>query len=179
MIGKILKERYQISEKIGSGGMAEVYKAQDQRLGRTVAVKVLKTEYSSDRDFLHRFYREACAAAKLSHPNIINVFDIEEDEGVQFIVMEYLESQNLKNYVKTSKKSLEPEQFMHIIKGILNALSFAHEKGIIHRDLKPHNILIGRNNEVKVTDFGIAKAVFSDTITQTGAFIGSVHYFSP
>ncbi|MDQ7825513.1 MAG: Stk1 family PASTA domain-containing Ser/Thr kinase [Candidatus Eremiobacteraeota bacterium] len=179
MVGKILKERYKILEKIGSGGMADVYKAEDQRLGRIVALKILKADYASDREFIHRFYREACSAAKLSHPNIVNVFDIEDDEGYRFIVMEYVEGQDLKSWMKKLKKPLNEESLVPIVLDILKALSFAHEKGIIHRDLKPHNILITRGSTVKVADFGIARALFSDTITQTGSMLGSVHYFSP
>lgn len=179
MIGKVLKDRYKIIENIGQGGMAEVYKAHDQRLGRYVALKILKVEFSSNREFIHRFYREACSAAKLSHPNIVSVFDIEEDDGLQFIVMEYLEAQNLKSFLKKIKKPLQESELIEITKNILGALSFAHQKGIIHRDLKPHNILITKESIVKVTDFGIARALFSDTITQTGSFMGSVHYFSP
>jgi eukaryotic-like serine/threonine-protein kinase len=179
MTGKIFKERYRIIELIGSGGMADVYRAQDERLGRNVALKILKPELASNREFLHRFYREASSAAKLSHPNIINVFDIEEDDGTQFIIMEYLDAQNLKSYLKKLKKPLTESALVTIVKSILKALSFAHSKGIIHRDLKPHNVLITKDNTIKVTDFGIARALFSDTITQTGSLIGSVHYFSP
>lgn len=180
MQGKILNDRYKIIEEIGSGGMADVYKAYDQRLGRYVAIKVLKPDLSRDREFIHRFYREAVNAAKLSHPNIVNVYDIEEEANLHFIVMEYLEgAQNLKSYITKLKKPLATEQLISIVRDILKALTFAHQKGIIHRDLKPHNILITKDNIIKVTDFGIAKALFSDTLTQTGSIIGSVHYFSP
>ncbi len=179
MTGRVLKERYKVMEKIGSGGMADVYKGHDERLDRIVALKVLKSDLSQDREFRHRFYREAVSAAKLSHPNIISVFDIEEDGGLQFIVMEYLESNNLKAFIKSQKKGIQENTLLNILRPILSALTFAHQQGIIHRDLKPHNILIGKDGTVKVTDFGIAKALFSDTLTQTGSLLGSVHYFSP
>ncbi|MHC9542011.1 MAG: Stk1 family PASTA domain-containing Ser/Thr kinase [Vulcanimicrobiota bacterium] len=179
MTGKILKERYRIIEKIGSGGMADVYKCHDERLDRIVALKVLKSDLSKDSEFRSRFHREAVSAAKLSHPNIISVFDIEEDGGIQFIVMEYLESNSLKAFISSQKKGIQESTLVNILRPILSALTFAHQQGIIHRDLKPHNILIGKDGSVKVTDFGIAKALFSDTLTQTGSLIGSVHYFSP
>ncbi|MGV8118285.1 MAG: Stk1 family PASTA domain-containing Ser/Thr kinase [Candidatus Xenobiia bacterium LiM19] len=179
MTGRVLKERYRIIEKIGSGGMADVYKGHDERLDRIVALKVLKSDLSKDSEFRSRFHREAVSAAKLSHPNIISVFDIEEDEGIQFIVMEYLESNSLKAFINSQKKGIQESTLLNILRPILSALTFAHQQGIIHRDLKPHNILIGKDGTVKVTDFGIAKALFSDTLTQTGSLIGSVHYFSP
>jgi len=179
MIGRVLKERYRIIEKIGSGGMADVYKCHDERLDRIVALKVLKSDLSKDSEFRSRFHREAVSAAKLSHPNIISVFDIEEDGGIQFIVMEYLESNSLKAFISSQKKGIQESTLVNILRPILSALTFAHQQGIIHRDLKPHNILIGKDGTVKVTDFGIAKALFSDTLTQTGSLIGSVHYFSP
>jgi serine/threonine-protein kinase len=179
MTGKILKGRYKVLETIGSGGMADVYKGHDERLDRIVALKVLKSDLSRDSEFRQRFYREAVSAAKLSHPSIISVFDIEEDDGVQFIVMEYLDSNSLKAFINSQKKGIQEGTLINILRPILSALSFAHQQGIIHRDLKPHNILIGKDGAVKVTDFGIAKALFSDTLTQTGSLIGSVHYFSP
>jgi len=179
MTGRILKERYKVIEKIGSGGMADVYKGHDERLDRIVALKVLKSDLSKDSEFRNRFHREAVSAAKLSHPNIISVFDIEEDGGTQFIVMEYLESNSLKAFINSQKKGIQESTLLNIVRPILSALAYAHQQGIIHRDLKPHNILIGKDGTVKVTDFGIAKALFSDTLTQTGSLIGSVHYFSP
>lgn len=159
--------------------MADVYKGHDERLDRIVALKVLKSDLSKDSEFRSRFHREAVSAAKLSHPNIISVFDIEEDGGIQFIVMEYLESNSLKAFISSQKKGIQESTLLNILRPILSALAFAHQQGIIHRDLKPHNILIGKDGTVKVTDFGIAKALFSDTLTQTGSLIGSVHYFSP
>lgn len=179
MVGKVLKGRYEILEKIGEGGMAEVYKARDIRLGRLVAMKILRRELASDPEFLERFNREARSAAKLSHPNIISVYDIEEDEGLHFILMEYLEAVDLRTYIAGLPAPPSEKKIVGILKKILEALAFAHKNGIVHRDLKPRNILIAKDEMIKVTDFGIARALFSDTLTQTGTLVGSVHYFSP
>ena len=175
----VLGNRYEIIKKIGDGGMAFVYEAKDRLLNRTVAVKVLRPEFVDDEEFLGKFKREAEAVASLSHPNIVNVYDVGEDGKVHYIVMELVEGQNLKDIIK-NEGTLDEYTALDITKQIAKALGAAHKKGIIHRDIKPHNILISNEGRlVKVTDFGIAKAVSSSTMTSTGSIIGSVHYFSP
>ncbi|SCH13144.1 Serine/threonine-protein kinase PrkC [uncultured Clostridium sp.] len=175
----ILGNRYQIIRKIGDGGMAFVYEAKDKLLNRTVAVKVLRPEFVDDEDFLKKFKREAEAVASLSHPNIVNVYDVGEDGKVHYIVMEYIDGQNLKDIIK-NEGTLDEYTALDITKQIAMALSAAHRKGIVHRDIKPHNILISNEGRiVKVADFGIAKAVSNSTMTNVGNIIGSVHYFSP
>lgn len=178
IIGKTLKERYEILDLAGSGGMADVYRASDRKLERIVAVKVLKKDLARDKEFVRRFHREARSAAKMSHSGILAVYDIEEEDGLVFIVMEYVDGIDMKTWLK-GKKVLSQEQAIPIVRSILEALSYAHSRGIIHRDIKPQNILMKEDGSVKVADFGIARAMFSDTITQTGSFLGSVHYFSP
>lgn len=175
----VLGNRYEIIKKIGDGGMAFVYEARDKLLNRTVAIKVLRPEFVDDEEFLTKFKREAEAVASLSHPNIVNVYDVGEDGKVHYIVMELIEGQNLKDIIK-NEGTLDEYTALDIAKQIAKALGAAHRKGIIHRDIKPHNILISNEGRiVKVADFGIAKAVSSSTITSTGSVIGSVHYFSP
>ena len=175
----ILGNRYQIIRKIGDGGMAFVYEAKDKLLNRTVAVKVLRPEFVDDEEFLKKFKREAEAVASLSHPNIVNVYDVGEDGKVNYIVMEYVDGQNLKDIIK-NEGTLDEYTALDITKQIAMALSAAHKKGIVHRDIKPHNILISNEGRiVKVADFGIAKAVTNSTMTNVGNIIGSVHYFSP
>ncbi|MCL5773093.1 MAG: protein kinase, partial [Firmicutes bacterium] len=175
--GKILNERYRVEEKLGEGGMAYIYKAMDTKLERTVVLKVLKEEMAKDPEFLGRFKREAQSVAKLNHPNILTVYDIGEENGINYIVMEYFDAASLKDITKG--KILPFNKIYDIATKILDALSYAHENGIVHRDIKPHNILINQDNVLKVTDFGIAKAFTSDTLTSTGSILGSVHYFSP
>lgn len=175
----ILGNRYEIIDKIGDGGMAFVYKAKDILLNRIVAVKVLRPEFVDDEEFLAKFKREAEAVANISHPNIVNVYDVGCDGKVNYIVMEYVDGQNLKEIIK-NEGTLDEYTALDITKQIAKALGAAHKKGVIHRDIKPHNILIsseGRN--VKVADFGIAKAATNSTMTNIGSIIGSVHYFSP
>lgn len=175
----ILGSRYEIIRKIGDGGMAFVYEAKDRLLNRIVAVKVLRPEFVDDEEFLAKFKREAEAVANISHPNIVNVYDVGCDGKVNYIVMEYVDGQNLKEIIK-SEGTLDEYTALDITKQIAKALGAAHKKGVIHRDIKPHNILIskeGRN--VKVADFGIAKAATNSTMTNIGSIIGSVHYFSP
>lgn len=175
----ILGNRYEIIRKIGDGGMAFVYEAKDRLLNRIVAVKVLRPEFVDDEEFLAKFKREAEAVANISHPNIVNVYDVGCDGKVNYIVMEYVDGQNLKEIIKT-EGTLDEYTALDITKQIAKALGAAHKKGVIHRDIKPHNILIsseGRN--VKVADFGIAKAATNSTMTNIGSIIGSVHYFSP
>ena len=175
---KVLGNRYQLMEKIGEGGMANVYTARCQILNRIVAVKILKDEFSTDEEFVNKFKNEAQAAASLNHPNIINVYDVGQDNGISYIVMEYVDGINLKELIK-KEGALEEQRAINIVKQIALALSEAHSKKIIHRDIKPHNIMITKDNMVKVGDFGIAKAVNSSTITSVGAVMVSVHYFSP
>ncbi|PZD93253.1 Stk1 family PASTA domain-containing Ser/Thr kinase [Paenibacillus sambharensis] len=178
MIGHDLGGRYEILERIGGGGMALVYKAHDVLLSRNVAVKILRQQFVHDEEFVRRFRREAQSAASLSHPNVVSVYDVGQEDETHYIVMEYVEGSNL-NEVIQERAPLQAEEAVRIALQICDALEHAHQNQIIHRDIKPHNILIGKNGRVKVTDFGIARAVTSSTITQTGSVVGSVHYFSP
>lgn len=178
MIGTTLAGRYEIIARVGGGGMALVYKALDNLLNRYVAVKVLRQQFVHDEEFIRRFRREAQSAASLSHPNVVSIYDVGQEEDTHFIVMEYIEGHNL-NEIIQDRAPLQTEEAVRISIQICDALDHAHQNRIIHRDIKPHNILIGRNGRVKVTDFGIARAVTSSTITQTGSVVGSVHYFSP
>ncbi|MBD7967856.1 Stk1 family PASTA domain-containing Ser/Thr kinase [Paenibacillus gallinarum] len=178
MIGHQLGGRYEVIERIGGGGMALVYKAQDILLNRNVAIKVLRQQFVHDEEFIRRFRREAQSAASLSHPNVVSIYDVGQEDEIHYIVMEYIEGQNLNEIIK-ERAPLQVEEAVRIACQIADALDHAHHNQIIHRDIKPHNILIGRNGRVKVTDFGIARAVTSTTITQTGSVVGSVHYFSP
>lgn len=175
---KILGNRYALLEKIGEGGMAKVYKARCNILNRIVAVKILKDEYAKDEEFLNKFKNEALSAASLNHPNIINVFDVGEDDGISYIVMEFVDGKNLKELIN-EHGAIPEKKSMEIIRQIAMALSEAHSKKIIHKDIKPHNIMITKDNLVKVGDFGIAKASTTSTITSTDTVMGSVHYFSP
>lgn len=174
--GMYISDRYEIVEKVGSGGMADVYKAKDQRLNRYVAIKVLKSEFSADKKFVSKFRGEAQSAAGLSHPNIVNVYDVGEDEGLYYIVMELVEGITLKNFIERKGK-LEVKEAVGIAIQIAMGMEAAHNNHIIHRDIKPQNIIISKAGKVKVTDFGIAKAATSNTITSNA--MGSVHYISP
>lgn len=179
MIGKVLGNRYEIIEKIGGGGMALVYKAKCKLLNRYVAVKILRPEFTSDEEFIHSFRKESQAAASLSHPNIVGIYDVGDNEdGIYYIVMEYIKGKTLKKIIK-ERGSLSSDETIRIGKQIALALQNAHKNHIVHRDIKPHNILITDDERVKVADFGIARAVTSSTVTNTGNVIGSVHYFSP
>jgi serine/threonine-protein kinase len=178
MIGHELGGRYQVIERIGGGGMALVYRAHDILLNRNVAIKVLRNQFVHDEEFIRRFRREAQSAASLSHPNVVSIYDVGQEEDIHYIVMEYIEGHNLNEIIK-ERAPLQVDEAVRIASQICDALDHAHQNQIIHRDIKPHNILIGRNGRVKVTDFGIARAVTSTTITQTGSVVGSVHYFSP
>ncbi|MFA6940849.1 MAG: Stk1 family PASTA domain-containing Ser/Thr kinase [Clostridiaceae bacterium] len=178
MAFEILNNRYEIIEKIGEGGMAIVYKAKDSLLNRYVAIKILKDEFAINKEFLGKFKREATAAASLSDINIVNIYDIGSDKDVNYIVMEYIKGKTLKQIIK--ENGLIPQdKAIKIAIQIAKALDCAHSHGIIHRDIKPHNIMINENGLVKVTDFGIAKAASSYTLTNTKEVIGSAHYFSP
>jgi serine/threonine-protein kinase len=178
MIGKILGNRYEIQEKIGSGGMATVYKARCRLLNRKVAIKILRDEFASDVEFIKRFQVEAQAAASLSHPNIVSIYDVGNDDGMHYIVMELIEGKTLKDIIN-EKGKLPWRQAVDYASQIASGLSEAHSNHIIHRDIKPHNIIITKAGVAKVTDFGIAKAVSNSTINAFGSTIGSVHYFSP
>ncbi|ATO48063.1 Stk1 family PASTA domain-containing Ser/Thr kinase [Brevibacillus laterosporus] len=178
MQGQRLGGRYQLEEVIGGGGMAIVYKARDLVLNRIVAVKLLRPQFGTDEDFVERFRREAQAVASLSHHNIVNVYDVGQDDDIHYMVMEYIEGSTLKEII-TAQGGMMMSEAVRIAMQVCDALDHAHQNQIIHRDIKPHNIMIGTNGRVKVTDFGIARAVTSQTITQTGSVLGSVHYFSP
>jgi eukaryotic-like serine/threonine-protein kinase len=178
MEGKKLGGRYQIISRVGGGGMAVVYKAKDLLLNRFVAIKVLNESLSNDAEFIRRFNREAQAAASLSHPNIVNVYDVGQDGYTHYIVMELVVGLTLKQYIQ-EHAPLPVKEAAEIAMQICDGLAHAHENQIVHRDIKPHNILLGANGRVKVTDFGIARAASSSTITQAGSVMGSVHYFSP
>lgn len=178
MIGSELGGRYEIVARIGGGGMAIVYKAYDTLLHRHVAVKVLREQFVHDEEFIQRFLREARSAASLSHPNVVSIYDVGQDDEIHYIVMELIEGSTLNDIIK-DRAPLQPDEAVRIASQICDALDHAHQNGIIHRDIKPHNILISKNGRIKVTDFGIARAVTSSDITQTGAVLGSVHYFSP
>src|SRR6516165_2946352 len=171
--------RYELTHLIARGGMAQVYRAVDRQLDRPVALKVLFPELSVDKTFVERFRREAQAAASLSHPNIVPVFDWGEDDGAYFIVMEYIDGRSLSAVLRDPQK-LDPRQVAMIGAGVAAALGFAHRHGVVHRDVKPGNVLITPEGEVKVTDFGIARAVNTEeSLTQTGAVMGTAAYFSP
>ncbi|MBE3582874.1 MAG: Stk1 family PASTA domain-containing Ser/Thr kinase [Limnochordaceae bacterium] len=176
--GKLLANRYELVEKAGEGGMAEVYRARDRRLGRTVAVKILRPQYAGDADFVRRFQREAQSAASLSHPNVVNVYDIGSEGDLYYIVMEFVEGVTLKELIRRYAP-FPPSTAALVADQVAAALEAAHQRGLVHRDIKPHNILITRGGVVKVTDFGIARAAAAVTMTQTGIVLGSVHYFSP
>ncbi len=176
-----INDRYEIHKRIGRGGMADVFLARDKLLDRSVAIKVLFPEFAVDPNFVERFRREAQAAANLSHPNIVNVYDWGKYEGTYFIAMEYVQGRTLAEILKTNKQ-LTPKQAAEIASEVAAALGFAHEAGLAHRDIKPANILIGTNGNVKVADFGIARAMNAGTeanLTQAGSVMGTASYFSP
>ncbi|GGI14314.1 serine/threonine protein kinase [Gottfriedia solisilvae] len=178
MIGRRLNDRYKILKLIGSGGMANVYLAHDMILDRDVAVKMLRMDFSNDPDFVRRFQREAYSVTSLSHPNIVSSYDVGEEEGLQYIVMEYVEGETLKEYIQRHTP-IKPKKVLRIMEQLTAAIAHAHHFQIVHRDIKPQNILINEDGNVKVTDFGIATASTAATITQTNSVLGSVHYLSP
>lgn len=178
MIGTILGGRYEILEEIGKGGMAHVYKAHCRLLNRTVAVKVLRGDLEGGDEFIERFNTEAQSAAGLTHPNIVSIYDVGEDKGCHYIVMEYIDGITLKEYIK-KKGKIPCREAAYIAEQICAALEAAHEKNIVHRDIKPHNIMITSDNRVKVTDFGIARASTNATMQVGDSILGSVHYISP
>ncbi len=177
--GRLLGNRYEIIEKIGSGGMATVYKAKCHVLNRYVAVKILRDEFTTDEEFIKRFEVEAQSAASITHPNIVSVYDVGVDGNLYYIVMELIKGKTLKEIIIEEKGPLPWKWSVNIATQIASALEIAHKNHIIHRDIKPHNIIITEDGVAKVTDFGIAKAVSNSTITAFGTTIGSVHYFSP
>lgn len=178
MLNRTLDDRYTILERIGGGGMADVYRAHDKLLDRSVAVKVLRSQFTDDEEFVSRFRREAQAAARLSHPNIVNIYDVGLDEQAYYIIMEYISGETLKDKIER-ESPLPVETAVRIAIEIAEALEHAHQNNLVHCDIKPHNILVTRSGRIKVTDFGIARAVTSSTMTNSGTIIGSVHYFSP
>src|SRR3989440_4790701 len=178
MTGEVIAERYELEELVGRGGVSGVYRARDRLLERTVAIKILHEHYSRDEDYVERFRREARAAAKLSHPNIVTVIDRGEADGRQFIVFEYIDGQNLKQLLE-SKGRLPVRTALELAIEIGSALAFAHDSGLVHRDVKPQNVLLG-NGDVKVTDFGIARSGdVKSGLTETGTVLGTSDYIAP
>src|SRR4051794_33447597 len=175
--GTVIDDRYRIKHRIGSGGMADVYCALDEQLGRDVALKLLHRRFAEDQEFVERCRREASSAAGLQHPNVVGVFDRGEWDGTSYIAMEHLEGRTLKQLI-TDEAPLDPIRAIDLVVQLLRAARFAHKRGIIHRDLKPHNAIVDPDGRVKVTDFGIARAGASD-MTQTGSIMGTAQYLSP
>ena len=176
-IGKMLDDRYEILELIGSGGMANVYKARCHRLNRLVAIKILKSDLADNADFRRRFHDESQAVAQLSHANIVSVYDVSTNPDREYIVMELIDGITLKQYME-KRGQLNWRESLHFITQIMRGLSHAHSRGIIHRDIKPQNIMVLRDGSVKVADFGIACLAYQgQTLTQEA--LGSVHYISP
>ena len=177
--GKLLGNRYEMVEKIGNGGMSTVYKAMDKVLKRNVAVKILRDEFTTDEEFIKRFEAEAQSAARLTHPNIVSIYDVGVEGNLYYIVMELIQGKTLKEIIIEERGPLPWKWSVNVAIQIASALEIAHRNNIVHRDIKPHNIIITEDGIAKVTDFGIAKAVSNSTITAFGTTIGSVHYFSP
>src|SRR4051794_24272176 len=175
--GTLFADRYRLERKLGSGGMADVWLAEDQELGRHVAVKILHERYANDEQFVERFRREATHAAGLSHPNIVSIYDRGVTDGSYYIVMEYIEGRTLKELIVTRGPCPMPVAISYT-RQILAALRYAHKNGIIHRDIKPHNVIVDREGRVKVADFGIARAGTSE-MTEAGSIIGTAQYLSP
>lgn len=178
MIKRVLDQRYELQELIGGGGMADVYKATDLLLDRPVAVKILHDQFKSDTEFIDKFHREAQAAARLSHPNIVNIYDVGVADSAHYIVMEYVPGSTLKDKIR-QEGHLSVSASLHIAGDIARALAHAHANKLVHCDIKPHNILMMADGSAKVADFGIARAVTESTMTYSGNVVGSVHYFSP
>src|SRR5580692_7233883 len=175
--GTVIDGRYRVISRVGSGGMADVYCAEDTQLGRRVAVKLLHERFAQDEEFVERFRREASSAASLSHANIVNVYDRGEWGDTYYIAMEYLDGRSLDSIVR-EEAPLPPERAIEITEQVLRASRFAHSRGVVHRDLKPHNVIMDAEGRIKVTDFGIARAGASE-ITQTGSIMGTARYLSP
>ena len=177
LIDSLFDGRYKIVRKLGTGGMANVYLAEDQELGRRVAIKILDDRHASDDQFVERFRREAQNAAGLSHPNIVSIYDRGEAEGTYYIAMEYLDGRSLKELI-VSRGPAPVNVAIDYTRQILAALRFAHRNGIVHRDIKPHNVLVDSDGRLKVTDFGIARAGASE-MTEAGSIVGTAQYLSP
>ncbi len=178
LTGKRISGRYHILRPIGGGGMANVFLAEDIILEREVAIKILRFDFVNDIDFIRRFRREAQSASSLDHPNIVSIYDIGEEGDIYYIVMEYVEGMTLKEYIN-AHGPFHPKEALSVMEQIVSAIAHAHQNHIVHRDIKPHNILIDHLGHIKVTDFGIATALTSTTITHTNSVLGSVHYLSP
>ena len=183
MIGSVISGRYVVQAIVGTGGMAVVYRAFDKKKNRIVAIKVLRPEYESDEEFVRRFSREAEAASKVSHENIVNMLDVGIDGDMRYIVMEYVDGQTLKEMIR-QRGAIHPDTAIRMTIRILAAVDHAHRNGIVHRDIKPQNILVDNQGRVKVADFGIARMKASQTTAleegnTAGSALGSVHYFSP
>ncbi|HJU02673.1 MAG TPA: Stk1 family PASTA domain-containing Ser/Thr kinase [Actinomycetes bacterium] len=174
----VLLDRYEVGRLLGAGGMAEVFEGRDRLLARRVAIKVLQAQFARDPSFLIRFKREAQAAASLSHPNIVGVYDTGSEDGTHFIVMEFVDGRTLKDVIR-AEGPLYPERAAEICADVCSALAAAHARGLIHRDIKPGNVMLTPDGKVKVMDFGIARATTSETITQTAAVVGTAQYISP
>jgi eukaryotic-like serine/threonine-protein kinase len=174
----VLLDRYEVGRLLGTGGMAEVFEGRDRLLARRVAIKVLQSQFVRDPSFLIRFKREAQAAASLSHPNIVGVYDTGTEDGTHFIVMEFVDGRTLKDVIR-AEGPLYPERAAEICADVCSALAAAHARGLIHRDIKPGNVMLTPEGKVKVMDFGIARATTSETITQTAAVVGTAQYISP
>jgi serine/threonine-protein kinase len=178
VVGEKIAERYEVEELVGHGGMSSVYKAQDTLLERHVALKILHEQYTADDDFVERFKREARSVAQLQHPNIVTVIDRGEEDGCQYIVFEYIDGENLKERVVREGR-LDVREALEIAVEVAHGLAFAHEQGLIHRDVKPQNILLNGDGRAKVTDFGIARSLDVDGMTQTGTVLGTSNYIAP
>jgi serine/threonine-protein kinase len=178
VVGETIAERYEVEELVGTGGMSSVYKARDKLLERNVALKILHDQYTSDDEFVERFKREARAVAQLSHPNIVTVIDRGEDGGRQFIVFEYIDGENLKERLVRSGR-LPVRDALELALQVARGLEFAHENGLVHRDVKPQNVLLNGDGRAKVTDFGIARSLDVDGVTQTGTVLGTSNYIAP
>src|SRR2546430_1240112 len=178
LIDQVFDGRYKVVRKLGTGGMANVYLAEDQELGRSVAIKMLDERHSQDEQFVERFRREAKNAAGLSHPNIVSIYDRGQAEGTYYIAMEYLEGRTLKELIVT-KGPTPIHVAIDYTRQMLAALGFAHRNGIVHRDIKPHNVVVGPDGRLKVTDFGIARSGGTSQMTEAGSIIGTAQYLSP
>src|SRR6185436_8036626 len=172
MVGEVLSDRYELEELVGTGGMSSVYRAHDRLLDRKVALKVLHEQYMADEEYVERFRREARSVAALSHPNIVTVIDRGEHEGRQFIVFEYVDGQNLKELVRR-EAPLPVREALELGIQVGRALAFAHQQGLVHRDVKPQNVLLNGDGRAKVTDFGIARSLEVQGVTQSGAVLGT------
>jgi eukaryotic-like serine/threonine-protein kinase len=178
VVGETIAERYELEELVGHGGMSSVYKARDSLLERHVALKILHEQYVADEDFVERFKREARSVAQLQHPNIVTVIDRGEEDGRQYIVFEYIDGENLKEHV-ARKGRLDVQEALEIAVEVARGLAFAHQQGLVHRDVKPQNVLLNGDGRAKVTDFGIARSLDVDGLTQTGSVLGTSNYIAP